>query len=89
MTGITPVSDDIKVSVYHGTLLSQQQMFHFWFNTRMLKGAVDSNDESAAAAPLSKTKLVLRKHELDKAVKDKNHKLYSPSMRVELLFTSV
>jgi hypothetical protein len=37
----------------------------------------------------AKSKLVLRKHELDKAVKDKHHKLYSPSMRVELLFSSL
>jgi len=81
-TGIVGIDDDVLVKFFHGTGLGRSAaMFHFWFNTRMIRMPSDQEQ--------SPIKLVLRKFELDKAVKDKNHRLYSDSMRVELTFHSV
>jgi len=75
-TGIASVDHDVQVNFMHTTTTGKQKMFAFWFNTRFL----ELDEESGTY------KLILKKKELDKACKDKKHKLYSDVFRVELIF---
>ena len=61
------VSGDVLVTFYHLTFFGKDKMFKFWFNTNFLP-------ESGI--------LELKKHNLDKAFKDKENKLFSPDFKV-------
>jgi len=81
-TGIASVDQDVFCTfAYHN--LTKVKMFQFWFNTRMLEA-----DASSGKSDYQTYRLILKKSELDKALKDKKHKLYSDQMRVELVFIS-
>lgn len=68
----TPVCGDVKLEFFHKTKTSKEKMFHLWFNTFF----VENN------------KLTLPKKEIDKANKDKKHKIYPGDFHVDLLFDS-
>ncbi|CAK88457.1 unnamed protein product (macronuclear) [Paramecium tetraurelia] len=63
------VEGDTRIICYNKSLLSKQIMFQFWFHTSFL-------DDTGL--------LIIDKYMLDKAVKDKNHKVFSPNFRVEV-----
>jgi len=83
ISGIASLDHDVNFKFYHSTLTGQAAMFQFWFNTRMLELDRRPDDESQLV------RLVLKKKELDKAIKDKSHKLYSPNMTIELILHSI
>ena len=76
--------------------LRQDKMFHFWFNTFFVANlgncrlSSNGNDpmlegvkEPLHTDPEQEILMVkLKKHELDKANKDKTNKLYSPNFKV-------
>lgn len=63
------VKDDVKIQFKDWDLYSRDDpMFHFWFNT----GFVDGNV------------LVFEKNILDKACKDKNHRVFDRHFKVEV-----
>jgi len=77
--GIATLDDDICIKFFRSGGLKKVAMFQCWFNTRMI-----TKDEKTGA-----TRLLFKKIELDKAIKDKNHKLYSPDMSLELIFHTI
>jgi len=89
ITGIAALDNDVLVKVYYGTMTGQASMFACWFNTRMLavehEGKTELEDEDGEPT----TRLVMKKSQLDGAIKDKAHKLYGERMSLELIFHSV
>ncbi len=65
-----PICGDVKIEFFHKTKTGKEKMFHFWFNTFFVDGTV----------------LRLPKSEIDKANKDKKHKLFPASFVLELAF---
>ncbi|CAK60015.1 unnamed protein product (macronuclear) [Paramecium tetraurelia] len=63
------VEKDTRIICYNKTLMGKEVMFQFWFHT----GFIESNGL-----------LVIDKYMLDRAVKDKKHKIFSPNFRVEV-----
>jgi len=84
-TGLASLDGDVNLKFANQTLTGQATMFQCWFNTRML--AFGETIEDDEGEPI--TRLVLKKNELDKAIKDKGHKLYADTMTLELIFRSV
>jgi len=66
-----PVCDDVKIEFMHRKSTGKEKMLHLWFNTFFI-------DESM--------RLVIPKSELDKANKDKKHKLFPSDFAVEIVF---
>eukprot|EP00051_Salpingoeca_urceolata_P021052 m.323344 g.323344 ORF g.323344 m.323344 type:complete len:356 (+) comp19725_c2_seq6:632-1699(+) len=64
------VFGDIKIEVSHKAGMSKEKMFHVWFNTFFIEGS----------------KFVAQKPEVDKAHKDKKHKVFPADFRVEIMF---
>lgn len=65
------VRGDVKISFFHEDVYSfDKPMFHCWINTVFL---YDNH-------------IVLKKHELDKAVKDTGHKKYDEDFCIEMIF---
>ena len=63
------VTGDVLITFYHIQFFGNAKMFKFWFNTNFLpKNGV----------------LEIKKENLDKAFKDKSHKLFSSDFKVEL-----
>jgi len=79
--GIASVDNDVLLTFQYATTLSTVKMFQCWFNTRML-------EPESKNAEYQTYRIILKKNELDKACKDKKHKLYSDQLRVEVTFVS-
>jgi len=71
--GEVPIYGDIKVEFTEKGITSESKLFTFWFCTAFVKDL----------------RLVLRKEELDKAHKDKGHKLFPEHFRIELVFSEM
>jgi len=84
LSGLASLDGDVTLKFSNQTLGRQAAMFQCWFNTRMLAFEQTKENEDGEAI----TRLVLKKNELDKAIKDKSHKLYSDTMTLELIFRS-
>ncbi|CAG5123128.1 unnamed protein product, partial [Candidula unifasciata] len=68
-----PVCGDIKVEFFNKSKINKREkMFHFWFNTFFVTERENSNELLS---------LTLPKMELDRANKDKSHKLFSPNFK--------
>lgn len=66
-----PVCDDVKIEFIHRKSTGKEKMLHLWFNTFFIEDSM---------------RLVIPKSELDKANKDKKHKLFPPDFAVEIIF---
>lgn len=88
-----PLCGDIKIEFFNKTLMmKKEKMFHFWFNTffanevynppeRVQNGAGHSHGR-----PTELICLTVPKMDLDRANKDKSHKLFSPNFKVRIIF---
>ena len=63
------VSGDVLVTFVDITFFSKDKMFYFWFNTNFIP-------ESG--------KFELKKEDIDRAFKDKKHKIYSKNFKIEV-----
>lgn len=68
----TPVCGDVKVEFFHKSKTGKEKMFHLWFNTFFIENNV----------------LTAPKATVDKANKDKKHKIYPADFAVECHFDS-
>eukprot|EP00808_Paulinella_micropora_P000959 g62816.t1 len=75
--------EDVRVTFYRSTKMGSKKMFVCWFNTRFL--ALDEKIDNQTLSS-GQCRLVLPKNQIDKALKDKKHKLYSADMSLEFLF---
>ncbi|KAI3631360.1 hypothetical protein MIR68_010850 [Amoeboaphelidium protococcarum] len=66
-----PLCGDVKVDFYHKSSMQKEKTFHFWFNTSFIQDG---------------RHLLLTKSEIDKANKDKLHKIYDQNFKLELEF---
>lgn len=66
-----PVCDDVKIEFLHRKSTGKEKMFHLWFNTFFIEDSM---------------RLVVPKNQLDKANKDKKHKLFPRDFAVEIIF---
>ncbi|XP_064600647.1 phosphatidylinositol 3,4,5-trisphosphate 3-phosphatase and dual-specificity protein phosphatase PTEN-like [Liolophura sinensis] len=91
-----PVCGDIKIDFYNKPkMMKKEKMLHFWFNTFFVgeeEQPEEQNGQSfhkchsgSAGGPL--LTLTLAKSDLDRANKDKLHKLFSPNFKVKLYFS--
>ncbi|KAM3957935.1 LOW QUALITY PROTEIN: phosphatase and tensin-like protein [Aphomia sociella] len=85
----TPLHGDVRVDVFHKPkmMMRKEKLFHFWFNTFFVAAEVGAQ---RTAPPHDGTnqetfKLTLNKWQLDDAHKDKQHKIYAPDFKVELV----
>eukprot|EP00039_Didymoeca_costata_P007965 m.105988 g.105988 ORF g.105988 m.105988 type:complete len:385 (+) comp13892_c0_seq2:164-1318(+) len=69
----SPVCGDVKVEFFHKTGGGKDKMFNIWFNTFFVE-----ND-----------KMLARKPEIDKAAKDKKHKIYPEKFHVIFEFETI
>lgn len=67
----TPVCDDVKIEFFHRKSTGKEKMFHLWFNTFFVEESMS---------------LVIPKSQLDKANKDKKHKLFPADFKLEIIF---
>eukprot|EP00794_Sanderia_malayensis_P016826 gene16826-18524_t len=88
-----PVCGDIKVEFYHKDWKNKERILIFWFNTFFVKcgytpdkpdgggekNVIEKNEDGSELRRLS-----LAKEDLDKANKDKKHKVYPPDFRMEV-----
>nr|XP_034834875.1 phosphatidylinositol 3,4,5-trisphosphate 3-phosphatase and dual-specificity protein phosphatase PTEN isoform X1 [Maniola hyperantus] len=85
----TPLAGDVRVDVYckPKMMMRKERLFHFWFNTFFVTACVGAEPVPAPvdSPNLETFKLTLDKWQLDDAHKDKQHKLYSPDFKVELI----
>ncbi|XP_059170264.1 phosphatidylinositol 3,4,5-trisphosphate 3-phosphatase and dual-specificity protein phosphatase PTEN-like isoform X1 [Physella acuta] len=90
-----PICGDIKIEFFNKSKINKREkMFHFWFNTFFVtdrervqqNGSVSNGSGEEPAEYLS---LTLPKSELDRANKDKSHKLFSPNFKVKVLFEAM
>lgn len=88
-----PLCGDIKVEFFNKTLMKQKEkMFHFWFNTFFVNEVYDQLGSQNGASAHSEVRqpelvcLTIHKSELDRANKDKSHKLFSPNFKVKVIF---
>lgn len=89
----TPVCGDIKVEFYHKDWKTKERIFIFWFNTFFVKCGYtpDSPDGGAEKNLIEKNEdgselrtFSLSKEDLDKANKDKRHKIYPQDFQVHV-----
>eukprot|EP00040_Diaphanoeca_grandis_P017809 m.93393 g.93393 ORF g.93393 m.93393 type:complete len:392 (-) comp26629_c0_seq1:392-1567(-) len=69
----SPLCGDVKVEFFHKTATGKDKMFNVWFNTFFIK-------DNAMTAP---------KRTVDKANKDKKHKVFPENFEVEFTFESL
>jgi len=69
----TPLCGDVKVEFFHKTATGKDKMFNIWFNTFFIKD----------------DKMVAPKNTIDKANKDKKHKVFPANFAVEFTFESL
>ncbi|KAK7484659.1 hypothetical protein BaRGS_00024067 [Batillaria attramentaria] len=88
-----PLCGDIKIEFFNKTLMmKKEKMLHFWFNTFFVTEPYDHGGSSQNGAGHSDRQqpellcLTLPKMELDRANKDKSHKLFSPNFKVKIIF---
>ncbi|CAG4942746.1 unnamed protein product [Parnassius apollo] len=84
----TPLRGDVRVDVHcKPKMMRRDKLFHFWFNTFFVAAAVGAVrvPPPTDSPNLETFKLTLNKWQLDDAHKDKQHKLYSPDFKVELI----
>ncbi|ESO85792.1 hypothetical protein LOTGIDRAFT_195725, partial [Lottia gigantea] len=86
-----PLCSDIMIEFFNKTkMMKKEKMFHFWFNTYFVYDLEEipmngsSHDDSAHKHYLTVT---LPKMDLDRANKDKSHKLFSPNFKVSINFS--
>ncbi|XP_065051330.1 phosphatidylinositol 3,4,5-trisphosphate 3-phosphatase and dual-specificity protein phosphatase PTEN-like [Rhopilema esculentum] len=86
-----PVCGDIKVEFYHKDYFSKERMFIFWFNTFFVKSGYtpdkpDGGGEKNAIERYSDGSEIrtfsFGKEDLDKANKDKKHKVYLQNFKL-------
>ncbi|BFZ17720.1 hypothetical protein BsWGS_20759 [Bradybaena similaris] len=87
-----PVCGDIKVEFFNKSKINKREkMFHFWFNTFFVTERENSHQNGTAGTADSENNellsLTLPKMELDRANKDKSHKLFSPNFKVKIYFS--
>lgn len=86
-----PVCSDIKIEFFNKPkMMKKEKMFHFWFNTFFVDTTEESWKNSKAGTNGVKEMcltLTFTKNEIDKANKDKAHKLFSPNFKVKLYFS--
>ncbi|XP_026488007.2 phosphatidylinositol 3,4,5-trisphosphate 3-phosphatase and dual-specificity protein phosphatase PTEN isoform X1 [Vanessa tameamea] len=89
LAACTPLQGDVRVDVYYKPkmMMRKERLFHFWFNTFFVTACVGATPVPAPhdSPNLETFKLTLDKWQLDDAHKDKQHKLYSPDFKVELI----
>ncbi|CAI9740506.1 3,4,5-trisphosphate 3-phosphatase and dual-specificity phosphatase PTEN [Octopus vulgaris] len=90
-----PVCSDIKIEFFNKPKrMKKEKMFHFWFNTFFVQDIEESwrhnrnssnglTDQDDGCLTLTFTK-----NDIDKANKDKAHKLFSPNFKVKLYFST-
>lgn len=87
-----PLCGDIKIEFFNKTLMTKKEkMLHFWFNTFFVNetadpSAIRRNGAGCARGLETTLVLTLPKMELDRANKDKTHKLFSPNFEVKVFF---
>ncbi|XP_026322787.1 phosphatidylinositol 3,4,5-trisphosphate 3-phosphatase and dual-specificity protein phosphatase PTEN isoform X2 [Hyposmocoma kahamanoa] len=83
------LAGDVRVDVFAKPkmMMRKEKLFHFWFNTFFVANCVGAVPVSSPddSMNLETFKLTLNKWQLDDAHKDKQHKLYSPDFKVELI----
>ncbi|KAJ0174463.1 hypothetical protein K1T71_009571 [Dendrolimus kikuchii] len=90
----TPLFGDVRVDVYNKKpkmKMRKEKLFHFWFNTFFVAKELGAHRvQPLPDSPNQEAfKLTLNKWQLDDAHKDKQHKLYSPDFKVELIILKV
>ncbi|XP_053611171.1 phosphatidylinositol 3,4,5-trisphosphate 3-phosphatase and dual-specificity protein phosphatase PTEN isoform X3 [Plodia interpunctella] len=89
LTHCTPLRGDVRVDVYckPKMMMRKERLFHFWFNTFFVAAELGSQRIPAPSDSSHEEtfKLTLSKWQLDDAHKDKQHKLYAPDFKVELI----
>lgn len=90
-----PLCGDIKVVFYNKPRMKKKdKMLQFWFNTFFVEadGKPMENGRKSWAGEIPGSSnyytMTIPKSELDKANKDKAHKLFSPNFQVKLHFTN-
>ncbi|RVE48004.1 hypothetical protein evm_007316 [Chilo suppressalis] len=84
----TPLRGDVRVDLHHKPkMMRKEKLFHFWFNTFFVAAGVGAvRIPPPSDSPNQETfKLTLNKWQLDDAHKDKQHKIYSPDFKVEVI----
>ncbi|XP_052755146.1 phosphatidylinositol 3,4,5-trisphosphate 3-phosphatase and dual-specificity protein phosphatase PTEN isoform X2 [Galleria mellonella] len=85
----TPLQGDVRVDVFHKPkmMMRKEKLFHFWFNTFFVAAQVGAQriDPLPDSTNQETFKLTLNKWQLDDAHKDKQHKIYAPEFKVELV----
>ncbi|XP_041981785.1 phosphatidylinositol 3,4,5-trisphosphate 3-phosphatase and dual-specificity protein phosphatase PTEN isoform X2 [Aricia agestis] len=85
----TPLAGDVRVDVFckPKMMKRKERLFHFWFNTFFVSAAVGAQPVPAPvdSPNLETFKLTLSKWQLDDAHKDKQHKIFTPDFKVELI----
>jgi len=93
LPGPIPVCGDIKVEFFHKDYFSKERMFIFWFNTYFVKcgytpdkpdGGGEKNFEYTDEEGSEHRTFTLSKEDLDKANKDKKHKIYPPEFKLQV-----
>ncbi|GFR63441.1 phosphatidylinositol 3,4,5-trisphosphate 3-phosphatase and dual-specificity protein phosphatase PTEN [Elysia marginata] len=89
-----PLCGDIKMEFFNKSKINKKEkMFHFWFNTFFVREHEKSHQNGAANSSSGSYEnnellsLTFTKNELDRANKDKAHRLFSPNFRVRVLFS--
>ncbi|RUS78041.1 hypothetical protein EGW08_014216, partial [Elysia chlorotica] len=85
-----PLCGDIKMEFFNKSKINKKEkMFHFWFNTFFVREA-EKNHQNGVSTSFSSggfehneiLSLTFTKSELDRANKDKAHRLFSPNFKV-------
>jgi phosphatidylinositol-3,4,5-trisphosphate 3-phosphatase/dual-specificity protein phosphatase PTEN len=89
-----PICGDTKIEFFNKSKINKKEkMFHFWFNTFFVTDRENLHQNGAACAAGNENNellsLTLPKMELDRANKDKSHKLFSPNFKVKIFFSSM
>lgn len=88
-----PICGDIKIEFFNKSKINKKEkMFHFWFNTFFVTDRERVHQNGAASNGADEDynehlSLTLPKSELDRANKDKSHKLFSPNFKVKVYFS--
>ncbi|KAK7113804.1 phosphatidylinositol 3,4,5-trisphosphate 3-phosphatase and dual-specificity protein phosphatase PTEN-like [Littorina saxatilis] len=94
-----PLCGDVKIEFFNKTMMmKKEKMLHFWFNTFFVEEVTsptsiphshNSNGAGFVPDPLELLVLTIPKADLDRANKDKSHKLFNPNFKVKVYFQSM
>ncbi|KAK6171573.1 hypothetical protein SNE40_019730 [Patella caerulea] len=91
VTQPVPLCNDIMIEFVNKTkMMKKEKMFHFWFNTFFVREHEEIQKNGSSSDDGSRhyyLTLTLPKMELDRANKDKSHKLFSPNFRIKVYFS--